>query len=290
MLLSVVVPVYNVEAYLPECVECLLDQGDFEYEIVLVNDGSTDGSLSIAESYAARYKNIVLHSQENMGASAARNAGASLARGEFVYFVDADDYIERKSLGKVVNFAREHNLDFCGFGSTRTRERGAALPQDWTCIEREPEVMSGTRLIGRHSYNNGPWWYVFRRSLMLRHDIFFKPKARGVEDGLFTAELLIRSKRAALLPVSLYYYYISGDSVTTTDDAVRRRILRDGMDFAARDFTRLLGMAREHGADDDAITQLRTRQESYVFFLAVRVVNSPALLRAARWVYQMLKR
>ena len=93
--ISVIVPVYNVEKFLSTCLESILDQGlsEQEYEIILINDGSIDGSLAICNLYAKAHSNIHVYSQENQGVSLARNLGMSKARGEWVMFLDSDDYL-----------------------------------------------------------------------------------------------------------------------------------------------------------------------------------------------------
>ena len=100
MILSIIVPVYNVEKYLERCIESLIHQ-DIEpsdYEIIMVNDGSTDHSGIIAEQLTSKYENIILFNQRNQGLSGARNSGLKLCRGKYVMFVDSDDFLEKNSL------------------------------------------------------------------------------------------------------------------------------------------------------------------------------------------------
>lgn len=102
--LSIIIPVYNVELYIEKCLQSCLSQ-DIpydEYEIIVVNDGSPDGSLAIAESIAKTTTNMTIISQKNGGLSAARNTGMSVAKGEYIWFVDSDDWIETKDRKSVV--------------------------------------------------------------------------------------------------------------------------------------------------------------------------------------------
>ena len=108
--MSVVVPVYNVEEYLPTCIESLLDQ-DITIEIILINDGSTDDSGMIADQYANQDKRIKVIHQENGGASAARNAGLEIAQGEYIAFIDSDDWVKQNSLGELYREATKHQAD-----------------------------------------------------------------------------------------------------------------------------------------------------------------------------------
>lgn len=102
-ILSIIVPVYNTEKYLETCLESLLNQ-DIEksmYEVICVNDGSTDGSLAILQEYAKQYDNIILIDKENEGVSIARNVGMEKAQGDYVWFIDADDWVARQCFGVI---------------------------------------------------------------------------------------------------------------------------------------------------------------------------------------------
>jgi glycosyltransferase involved in cell wall biosynthesis len=274
MKLSIVVPVYNAEAWLAECLECLLDQDldAADYEIILVNDGSTDGSKRIAEEYAERYVHVMLFSQENEGVSVARNVGVSKAKGDFVYFIDSDDYIERKSLGKILAFAEKNGLDFCGFVSKRTPSRKASNVPDWGCLEKEPEVLTGLQLIAKYGCSSYAVWYIFKKNLLEQNGIFFEPETL-IEDGPFTTNLLIHTARAVFLPVLLYYYYVNRNSIVETKDRARRQKFTEGLLVAIKRFTPLIEVAREKGAYTVALRRLKVRQESYVFFLVCREIR-----------------
>ena len=112
---SVIIPVYNVEKYLEECLESIIDQSLEDIEIVCVNDGSTDNSLSILESYAELDNRIKIISQENHGLAAARNTGLKNINGDYVYFIDSDDFLELSALEELYNLAKEKSLDFVMF-------------------------------------------------------------------------------------------------------------------------------------------------------------------------------
>ena len=112
---SVIVPVYNVEKYLEECLESIIDQSLRDIEIVCVNDGSTDGSLSILEEYAKLDDRIKIISQENQGLAAARNTGLDNISGDYVYFIDSDDFLELNALEELYNVSVEKSLDFVLF-------------------------------------------------------------------------------------------------------------------------------------------------------------------------------
>ena len=117
MKLSIIVPVYNVADFLTKCLESLLAQDlpQNEYEIIVVNDGSTDNSGEIAQQYADKYANIKLINQANQGLSGARNTGIKHAKGEHIQFVDSDDYIEENVLGGLMKQVEQEDLDVLRF-------------------------------------------------------------------------------------------------------------------------------------------------------------------------------
>lgn len=112
---SVIIPVYNVEDYLEECLESIVNQSLKEIEIICINDGSTDNSLEILNRYASNYDNVKVFSQENKGPGASRNKGIDLAEGEYIYFMDSDDILELNALEELYQISKEKETDFIMF-------------------------------------------------------------------------------------------------------------------------------------------------------------------------------
>lgn len=113
--ISVIIPVYNVEKYLVECLDSVINQTFTDIEIICVNDGSTDNSLVILENYANKDSRIKIISQENKGVSCARNTGIAFSNGKYIYFIDSDDYLELDALNKLYNLAEDNSLDLIMF-------------------------------------------------------------------------------------------------------------------------------------------------------------------------------
>ena len=124
MLISVIVPIYNVERYLAQCLDSIVGQTYRALDIILVDDGSTDGSRTIAEQYAAQDERVILISQENQGLSGARNTGMAVAKGEFLVFVDSDDWLDTTILELAVN-SIDNSIDLVGWGYDRVLKRTA---------------------------------------------------------------------------------------------------------------------------------------------------------------------
>ena len=179
MFLSFIVPVYNVEKYLEECLDSLLDQdidkGD--YEIVCVNDGSTDGSLEILRDYAAKYANIRVIDKKNGGVSSARNAGIEIAKGDYVWMVDSDDLIAHNFLGYLYEVSQNAKPDIIDFGAYHFHE-------NLTEEERKAYYEGGLSVL---SFANGVYITrsIFKREFLLRNHIRFDTELAYSEDSLF---------------------------------------------------------------------------------------------------------
>lgn len=131
--LSIVIPVYNVEKYLAKCLDSVIYSGLEGYEILVVNDGSTDGSGAVAAEYAARYPELIrLMEKENGGLGSARNAGLEAARGEFVVFLDSDDWLRKNAVPEMLEKLKE-DFDICIFGMLSVTEAGVVLDDIRSC-------------------------------------------------------------------------------------------------------------------------------------------------------------
>ena len=276
MLLSIIVPVYNVEEYLGRCIESLVDQNlDYtDYEIILINDGSTDSSLTVANKYKDSYKNIQIFTQENLGLSEARNVGINKSEGEFILFVDSDDYIEINVLQKLLNAAKIKDLDVLGFNYIRTSK--SDCKSEIVLSETElskSNITTGMSFISNHNYSNGAWWYIVKKNILFSNNISFE-KGRMVEDILFTTEVLLKSNRVSFIDSDIYKYYKNNNSILTKKDKKHLNKLIDDYLFVVNKFKVLIDFAKEKNADTDNIIRLKARQESYAFFLFIRMIKA----------------
>lgn len=205
MKLSIIVPVYNVEKYLEECVDSLLNQTLSDLEIFLVDDGSTDRSGAIADRFAKENPDRVhtLH-LENGGQGRARNAALPMAQGDYIGFVDSDDWIERDMYEKMLDRAEQTGADVvvCDFLEHYADGREQTLP---ACFQDHPLSAAGS------SCNK-----IFRRSLV--GDLRF-PEGLWYEDFYFSAVMLLRSKRTEFIPEPLYVYRRGQESTMHNNNA-----------------------------------------------------------------------
>ena len=205
MKISLVIPVYNVEKYLARCLDSCLHQdlAADEYEIIVVNDGSPDGSKVIAEKYASEYANIKLYNQENGGLSVARNNGLEKAQGEYVWFVDSDDWIEEKCLAGIVEKMDIQNLDMLQIGYMEAYDNGNIIKSPRGLFEG---CMTGCEAMKAQYIPAPAQFTIYRRNFLERFTLLFYPRIYH-EDAEFKPRALFFAQRFASLNKHVYYYY-----------------------------------------------------------------------------------
>ena len=210
-LVSVVVPVYNARPYLGECLEGLCRQRYANLEIILVDDGSTDGSGPVCDQHAERYPHIQAIHQRNRGVSAARNRGTALARGAYVAFVDADDTVEESYVEALVRAAMRYGAEIAVCGCRLRRGRGEALMNG-------PEALRA--LLYQKCFDTAPWGKLFRRELALAEPF---PEGMFFEDLAAVCRLFGAAARVACIAENGYHYRATPDGTMRGGDV--RRLL-----------------------------------------------------------------
>lgn len=231
MLLSIVVPIYRVEPYLRKCVDSLLaqDLNPEEYEIILVDDGSPDNCGKIADEYTAKFGNVRVIHQENGGLSVARNTGIKAAKGEYIQFVDSDDYLEPNVLGALVGRVERDSLDVLRFNYRNVNEHyeefwpNKTPKQTWGY---EESVVDGVTFLNeRLGYACYAVQFLIRKELLT--DCLFKPDIY-FEDVEWTPRMLLKAKRVASTKEVVYNYLVRGGSITKArTEEKKRKIVED---------------------------------------------------------------
>ena len=221
--LSIIIPVYNVEKYLEKCLGSLCNLG-IENEIIIINDGTPDDSLEIAENFrqAHRNENIVIISQENQGLSEARNRGLKAAKGEYVSFIDSDDFVDTEEYRTFIKEVIEDNVDI-GIGRYKKMlEKGNENSLECVTEIRDykrGEIKTGKEYLEKmyREFMHGPevWDDVFRRKFLLENKIFFK-KGRIHEDEIFTIETMLKASKVKFYGIYYYNYLQREQSIMST--------------------------------------------------------------------------
>ena len=211
MFFSIIVPIYNAENSLEKCLGAILAQTFEDYEVILVDDGSLDNSFAICEHYAGRdYRFTAIH-QDNRGPSAARNTGLERASGDYVCFVDSDDYIAADYLAQLYRKLKETQAEVLFFGYNKVNRYGHILEKHVSST-----TASGVALLKELSEKDlfGYTWIKVCSRILIGDSCF--PKDISLfEDEIFTCSILERTKKIAVLPKAIYCYAVDGENMLT---------------------------------------------------------------------------
>lgn len=213
--ISVIVPVYNVEAYLERCVESILQQTYAHFELILINDGSTDSSGQICDHLASQYENIKVYHIENAGVSNARNMGIQLATGSWVTFIDSDDFVTQDYLATLASAAEGLNVGFViaplhhiKNGIVTDLPSHSEKTELWSTEETMKELLMTTRT------SFFPVAKLFKRDLLA--DEKFNTNYHLAEDALFLTELLLKTRCSCVFIDKPVYFYDHREGSATT--------------------------------------------------------------------------
>lgn len=282
---------YNAEPYIGQCLDSIISQGldSTSYEVIIINDGSNDRSREIVTRYLKYHSNFRLFNQNNSGQSVARNYGMTKATGEYIQFIDADDFLIPDSLQQIVQFASSKNndyaLDMISFGIIGGYPDRVEIKNTGTgrCIW----LGNGYDYIASHNYNNSPCYYWLKRSFVSKFELKFE-EGKLCEDGMFTMTAILNSRQIANIDSSVYFYAVRPNSTTTSHIPENRKKIADGFIYAINYFhnTLIVKGVQMNRACKNRIT---TRRDSYVFFLLIRLLKMGAY-QEAKSVTTNLKR
>lgn len=228
-LISVIVPVYNTKAYLSRCVESIRAQSYRNLEILLVDDGSTDGSGEVCDEYVSKDDRIVVYHKENGGSSSARNLGLAKANGEFIGFVDSDDYIEPDMYALLREGIRKYDASVAQVGRDEVEETGDRLPD--ICVPPVQDIVIGHREFLRelllHKGDCSFCTKLFRRDVLAGRQF---PVGALNEDFHFLVEILPEIGAVVSLPKQAYHvFYRSNSNSRRTDREQLSRVFEDNI-------------------------------------------------------------
>lgn len=200
-LVTFIIPVYKAENTLRRCVDSILNQSVSAWELILIDDGSPDNSGLICENYSQSDPRIIVIHKENGGVSSARNSGLEIASGEYISFVDSDDYIESEFLEKMLNQAPS-DLIICGFKILNADE--FAPKHIDVDLYSNPSILK--ELIDIPFYLDSPWCKLFRAAMIKEHNLRFNTNLKLSEDTLFSYQYIKECKTLRVIPDILYIY------------------------------------------------------------------------------------
>ena len=219
--ISIIIPVYNAEKYLRRCIDSVLSQSFTDFELILVDDGSKDKSPQICDEYASQDTRVRVIHKANGGVSAARNDGLDIAKGEYITFIDSDDWVERDYLSTLSNY-RDYDIVF--FSHRLIYEDGYISEFLFEAKEGDKqniwEIVASLRknAVGSNFYGY-TWNKMFRRDIIEKYKIRFIEGLRISEDEVYTLDYCTHAKSIKVLPLCLYNYRILGTGLTATKNS-----------------------------------------------------------------------
>ena len=213
-LVSIVIPVYNVKKYLSRCIDSIISQTYHNLEILLIDDGSTDGSAHICDEYASKDNRIRVVHKKNGGVSSARNTGLELAKGDYIGFVDSDDYIHPNMYQVLVNNIEIENADIaiCGFYDEKSPEIFVPYWNEKIKLNiNETEQLE--YLLQNKYYTCSCWDKLFKKDLL--NGLYLEQDITQYEDLLFVYEAMKKSQKAIFTSEAYYYYCTNQGSAST---------------------------------------------------------------------------
>lgn len=212
--ITIVIPVYNVKDYLRECLDAIVGQSYTNIEIIVVNDGSTDGSADICEEYVEIDNRIILINQPNSGLSKARNSAIDIASGDYITFVDSDDSIASCFVEKMVNAAIDTHCDIAVCQAYKIDENSRKL-EEYTHVSADKIIVGSDKCMGEYLGQNyigaTAWGKLYKRGLFSK---IRYPEGKYHEDIWTTCKLIGSAEIIAVLSDALYYYRMREGSIT----------------------------------------------------------------------------
>lgn len=208
--ISIIVPVYNVEKYIKRCIDSIIVQTYSDWELLLIDDGSPDRSGDICDEYARNDNRIKVFHTVNEGVSSARNLGLDNARGEYVTFIDSDDWIEGKCFEVCVFLMERDMLDILQFSFKRVDDNGNILHRK----VNGTNVLSFEEYVKSQQYNVCVWGTFIRYSIIEKKHVRFDRKLKLAEDQVFIFAVMSCSDKLQSIPIAFYNYYFNVGSAT----------------------------------------------------------------------------
>ena len=216
--LSVIIPVYKVEKYIHKCIDSVLAQSFTDYELILVDDGSPDNCPQICDEYAKKDERIKVIHKQNGGLSDARNTGLDEVKGEYIYFLDGDDYIDSELFRKVIEKADSEHYDMVSFSYRKVGDENKIFKFKKAEFCLDSKEKRADFIIGNYlQYKSGfeAWNRIYRAEIIIKNRLRFYPnKEIYAEDVLFNLCYFVHAEKIAVMDDILHYYVIRDSSIT----------------------------------------------------------------------------
>jgi glycosyltransferase involved in cell wall biosynthesis len=278
MKLSILIPMYNAERYIEKCLESLMFQSiaKDDYEVIVFDDGSSDSSLKVVKNFSKKYTNILIYTHANRGVVFTRKKLLKLAKGTYIYFVDADDFIAHNSLSVILDFALFNTLDVIGFNTVVTHHHFKTKSKTFNENKLKLKIVSGPEYLrDNKNMRIEIWWYLIRKEVLEKNNLFFD-KSDYDGDVVFTMRLFLIAKKVAYAPYQVYYYFQSEESVMRSRDAISKSRIIKYFIALIKDFSILIdGLDNKNIPYKEEIkNNFKYRRDSFTFFTISKMIKA----------------
>lgn len=221
MIVSIIIPVYRVEKYLSRCIDSVINQSYENIEIILVDDGSPDNCGYICDEYAKRDSRVKVIHKENEGVCVARNLGINVSTGDYIFFVDSDDYISKEAISVLLKHVKQIDADIT-IGNYNIFNQNNEVKQVNTFdeISLEKELLNSPQERYKYFFGNSfgiqVWNRLYKSSFIKKNNVMFEKQVYYGEDFLFNMKLFIRNPKICLVDSTTYFYYQNSESITNS--------------------------------------------------------------------------
>lgn len=236
--ISIIVPVYNLADYLPNCIDSIYNQKIDKdlFEVIIIDDGSSDNSWEVINNYAKKYPNIVAIHQINSGVSVARNRGIETCSSTYFTFLDADDELQEDSLKRIINFLHTYqDVDVAYFRSFNNNHRNNfSSVNDWGGLFREDMIYDKMDLLKNNKFLNGGcvWGCAYKHSFIINNNLFFAQGIANNEDSIFNYRLMSKSPMIRFAGIPFYLVTEREGSASRSDSIERVNGYANNMAYA----------------------------------------------------------
>lgn len=286
MTLSIIIPMYNVENYISQCIDSILNQQlpENEYEIIIIDDGSTDNSFTIATQFSSQHRNINVYHQENKGVSATRNRAIAMAKGTYLWFIDSDDYIASNTAPRLLAFIAQHNLDILEVKMIRTSSRSLQLSRNNTISDADIKILNGGEYVATKNFNDSTCTYIYNREFLKKSKVTFIEN-RIMEDMIFIAELIPKANKIAYHPLDVYRYAITPNSIWTSREPKAFRKSIDDFIFMTIKYSEIIQQVEKQHINTSV---LKLKQQNMLYNIAKRLLKSDYTFSEIRQTLKVL--
>jgi glycosyltransferase involved in cell wall biosynthesis len=264
-LLSFVIPMYNCEAYIGECISSITSQLDNSdtFEIIVIDDGSKDNGYKVVSGLQNKYKNLRLIHQQNAGQSVARNKGLKIATGKYIFFVDGDDLLVENSLQNVLNLLTLYDFEILSFEiSSERRNSDFAIKS----------IDTGINTFAKFNLNNSACAAIFRKEFLIRHKIEFV-SGRLSEDAMFTIDAFLKAQVVYKIDADVYQYIRHPNTTTTNKTYNHMMKYIDDFMFVVEYITKRI-YENVDAMNKQSFRAFCLRRDSFIFFLLMRMLHA----------------